>query len=64
MNLENYGVIELHKDECQSINGGSWLSYAVGYVCGKIANAVDTLATRDLSPIRIDPISDSNFGKC
>ena len=54
MNLEDYGVIELHNDECQSINGGSWLSYAVGYVCGKIVNLLDSHEAK--LPANYDPL--------
>ena len=45
MNIENYNVIELSDLECQSINGGSWLSYALGWVAGQVANAAEAYAT-------------------
>jgi hypothetical protein len=41
INLTNLQVIEISHSDLQNITGGSWLLYAVGYVCGKIANAVD-----------------------
>ena len=41
MEFNNLKVCELTKDETHQINGGGWISYALGWVCGKIDNALE-----------------------
>ena len=42
MDIKNFNVVELSDSECQSTNGGSWLSYAIGYIAGVIVNTAET----------------------
>jgi hypothetical protein len=42
INLTNLQVVEINNSDLQSITGGTWLSYALGYICGKINNALQS----------------------
>lgn len=33
--LSTYGVVEMDNLQLRQINGGTWLSYALGYICHK-----------------------------
>jgi hypothetical protein len=40
-NSSNINIVELSTTEICKINGGSWLSYAVGYIAGMVMNGND-----------------------
>ena len=41
MEFNNLKVCELTKDETHQINGGGWIAYAAGWVCGQIDNLIE-----------------------
>jgi len=45
MKIEKLNVVELSNLELQSTNGGSWLSYALGYMLGVLTETPEGQAT-------------------
>jgi hypothetical protein len=41
MNLEDFQVVELSISQQQEIEGGDWIAYVAGYICGVINNWSD-----------------------
>lgn len=45
MKIDNLKVSKLNNLELETIRGGSRLSYAIGWVCGKLQNLAEKLDT-------------------
>lgn len=41
INSENLGVVELSNNQSLLVNGGGWLSYALGYMLGSMSNTAE-----------------------
>ncbi len=45
MKTEIKGLYEIGFEEAKSINGGTWISYSIGYVCGIAHNIYKAWST-------------------
>ncbi len=45
MKIENLNVVELSNSELQSTNGGSWVSFGLGYLLGFLSETAEGQAT-------------------
>ncbi len=45
MSTDYYEVVELNNTEKETIQGGTRLSYALGWICGKLQNIAEKLDT-------------------